>query len=257
MNACWTIFKKEVKGYYKTPGLYIIGFLVALVLSWVFPALLKQFADQSQTFMMQPGVPKQMLNIHYGVFLRELSYLNLILIFLVPALTMKLFAEEKKLRTFDLLLTSPVTSWQIVLGKYFAALVAVLGILGVALSYPLVTKTVADVQFLQLGIAFVGLLFVAAVYASMNLFSSALTENGIVAYVLSVIFNIAVWFVGIGAEMADTETARKVFEHISLNTHLTGFVEGTVRTNGLVFFVSLIALFTFLSERVVEATRWR
>ncbi len=109
---------------------------------------------------MQQGVPTNQLNIHYGVFLRELSYLNLLLIFVVPALTMKLFAEEKKLRTFDLLLTSPVTSLQIVLGKYFAALGAVAGLVILALLYPLATATIAKINWVPLFIAFLGIFLV-------------------------------------------------------------------------------------------------
>ena len=95
------------------------------------------------------------------------------------------------------------------------------------------------------------------VYAAMDLFASSLTENTIVAYIISIMFNLSIWFIGIGAEVVDSEAGRKVFEHLSLSSHLSALVEGTIRTNGLVFFFSVIVLFCFLAERVVESSRWR
>ncbi len=257
MSGAVTIFKKEIKGFYFNSTFWVICFLVSLVFSWVYPIQLNLFSQLLTNYVMQQGVPQNQLNIHYGVFLRQLSYLNLLLIFVVPALTMKLFAEEKKLRTFDLLLTSPVTSAEIVIGKYFAALGAVAGIVFLGFIYPLATSSLAKLNWPPLFIAFMGIFLVGGVYTAMNLFTSSLTENSIVAYVASVILNISIWFVGIGAEVVDGEIARKVFEHVSLSSHLSSLVEGTVRTNGLIFFISIIVLFCFLAERVVESSRWR
>lgn len=257
MNASFIILKKELKGFYANPTFYIICFLVSLMFSWIYPIQLYGFGQLLMNYVAQQGIPANQLNIHYGVFLRQLSYLNLILIFVVPALTMKLFAEEKKLRTFDLLLTSPVTSAQIVIGKYLAALGAVAGVVLLALSYPVATAALAKINWGPLLIAFLGIFIVGSVYAAMNLFCSALTENSLVAFVMSVILNVSIWFIGVGAEVVDSEVARKIFEHVSLSTHLSSLVEGTIRTNGLVFFGSVIVLFCFLAERVVESSRWR
>lgn len=257
MSGAVTIYKKELKGFFFNPTYWVICFLISLVFSWVYPIQLNLFSQLLTNYVMQQGVPQNQLNIHYGVFLRQLSYLNLLLIFIVPALTMKLFAEEKKMRTFDLLLTSPVTSLEIVLGKYLAALSAVGGLIILGLLYPMATATLAKINWAPLMIAFFGLFLVGAVYAAMSLFCSSLTENSIVAYVGSVIFNVSIWFIGVGAEVVDGERARKIFEHISLSSHLSALVEGTVRTNGLIFFASLIVLFCFLAERVVESSRWR
>ena len=257
MNGTLTIFKKELKGFYFNPTFWVICFLISVIFSWVFPIQLNLFAQFLTNYVMQQGVPTNQLNIHYGVFLRQLSYLNLLLIFVVPALTMKLFAEEKKLRTFDLLLTSPVTSLQIVLGKYFAALGAVAGLVFVAFLYPLSTSLLATLNWTPLLIAFCGIFLVGGVYSAMDLFASSLTENTIAAYIISIMFNLSIWFIGIGAEVVDSEAGRKIFEHMSLSTHLSALVEGTIRTNGLVFFFSVIVLFCFLAERVVESSRWR
>jgi ABC-2 type transport system permease protein len=258
MSGTSTIFKKEVKGFFLSPSFYVIAFLVSVVLSWSYPIQLNLFSQLLQNYVFQQNLPNMnQLNIHYGLFLRHLSYLNLLLIFVVPALTMRLLAEEKKLRTFDLLLTSPVTSTDIVLGKYLAALAAVGGIVLLALAYPLATATMTKLNWGPLLIAFLGIFLVGAAYAAMNLFCSSLTENALVAYVTSVVFNVSIWFVGIGVEMTDSQTIRQIIEHVSINTHLSSLVEGTIRTSALVFLVSLVALFCFLAERVVESSRWR
>lgn len=257
MNPTMTIFKKEFRGFLFSPGFLLVCALVMTIVSWIYPTQLKVFDMQLKNAMFQQGMPTQGLNIHYAVFLRLLQYVNLMLILVVPALTMRLFAEEKKMRTFDLLLTSPVTSVQIVLGKYFAALGAILVVMGLAFLYPATTWIFASFNWLPLIVAFAGIFLVAAVYAAMNLFCSSLTESAIVAYVMAVIFNLSIWFIGIGAEIADGATIRAVLDHVSLNSHLASLVEGTVRTSSLIFFGSVIFLFGFLSERVVESHRWR
>lgn len=257
MQGFFTIFKKDLRGFYTSPVFYVVALLVAIVMSWVFPIQLNIFNQMTKNAMFQQGMPQQQMNIHYGLFIRHLSYLNLMLIFVVPALTMRLLSEEKKMRTFDLLLTSPVTSIQIVLGKYLAALGAIGGIVLMAFLYCAFTGFFAKFSWPLLIVAFVGIFLVGAVYVAMDLFCSSLTESGIASFVMAVILNIGIWFVGIGAEVVDSQTARQVFEHISLNGHLSAFVEGTLRTSALIFLASVIGLFMFLSERVIEAHRWR
>ena len=257
MRSAWIIAKKELKGFYLTPAFYFIVFLIAIILSFLFPVHFSMFSQILQ--MAQPGMETgQQSNIHYGLYLRHLSYINLILIFIVPALTMKLFAEEKKMRTFDLLLTSPVTSWQIVGGKFIGVAGAIFGVMLLGLIYPLITLMfVNQIHWPSLMLAFFGIFGLGLIYAAMNLFCSSLTESVLISYIMSVILNVSIWFVGIGVEAVDSQWARQIFEHISLSTHLSGMVEGTLRLQSLVFFVSAIGLFLFLSERVVESHRWR
>ena len=252
----YAIFKKEVKGFVLSPNFLLVCALTATILSWVFPTTLKMFDMQIKQAQFSGMGPSQAMNIHYGVFLRHLSYMNLILIFIVPALTMRLFSEEKKLKTFDLLLTSPVTSAQIVIGKLSAALVAIFCVMLISFLYPLYTRVFAEINWTTLAVAYLGIFLVAAVYAAMDLFCSSLTESGM-AYVMAVILNVFIWFVGMGVDVVDSSLARQIFEHISLNQHLSGLVEGTLRTTGLIYFGSLIFFFGFLAERVVESARWR
>lgn len=257
MRGAWIVFKKEIAGFFKSPLFYFLSFMMTILLSILFSISLDKFSQTSSNAMLQFGTQPQLLNIHYSVFLPHLSIINLIFIFLVPALTMKLISEEKKVRTFDLLLTSPISSISIVLGKYFAALVTILGLIVVSFIYPAVSRQVFEFSWAPTLVASFGIFLVAAVYIAMNLFASSLTENGLIAFVLSIIFNLSIWFVGALNESFDEPYLKNFLEHISLNNHLAGMIEGTIRTSGLVFLLSLIVLFCFLTERVIESSRWR
>lgn len=256
MSSILTIASKEFKGFVKNPTFYIMMTLMTLILSSLFTIQLQRFFQMGSMAMMQPGMAAQ-LNIHYTVFLNHLQILNLLLIFIVPAITMRLFSEEKKLRTFDLLLTSPLKSYEIVIGKYLGAMMALFVVFLVAFAYPLGTAFFAKINWAPLIIAFLGIYLISAVYAAMNLFCSSLSESILIAYVTAAILNIAVWFISQGVEFADSQWARDILEHISLSFHISGLIEGTIRTNSLIYFLSSIGLFLFLNERVVESHRWR
>lgn len=252
------LFKKDVKIFFTTPVFYMVAFMASLIMSWLFPIRLYEFHRGLSSYMFQPGMGSpQQLNIHFALFLQQLSLLNLLLIFLIPALTMKMLSEEKKMRTFDLLLTSPIRSYEIVLGKFLAVAVAILAICLVALSYCAWMGFYTEFSWSMLFLAFAGIFLTGLVYAAMNLFCSALTESSLGAFAMAIVFNVAIWFVGAGADLSDNQTIRSIFEHVSLGTHLGSFVEGNLRTSSIVFLMSLIGLFLFLSERVVEANRWR
>lgn len=257
MRGTFVIFKKELAAYFLSPLFYFISFLMTSLLSIMFAMSLDKFNYTVSNAMMQFGASTQQQNIHYAVFLPHLSLVNLLLIFLVPSLCMRLLAEEKKMHTFDLLLTSPVTSVAIVTGKYLATLVTILGLIAVTMIYPIIASHIAAFPWAPTIIAALGIFLVSAVYAAMNLFASSLTDNGLIAFVLSIVFNLSIWFIGALNESFDDPTSKKILEHLSINTHLSGLIEGTIRTSGLVFIFSLIFLFCFLTERVIESSRWR
>ena len=257
MNSIYVIFKKELAGFFASPLFYFIAFLMTSLLSVMYSLTLDKFVYLAANPMLQMGASGQQQNIHYAVFLPHLSLVNLMLMFLVPALAMRLLAEEKKMRTFDLLLTCPLRSVQIITGKFLALVTIVFALIALALIYPLITRRIAEFSWAPTLIAALGIFLVAIVYASMNLFASSLTENSLVAFIVSIVLNLAVWFLGALNETFDGGVVKKILEHLSLNNHLAALIEGTFRTNGFVFFASLIFLFCFLTERVVESTRWR
>ena len=177
--------------------------------------------------------------------------------FFIPALAMRLLSEEKKSRTFDLLLTSPLTSMDIVLGKFFALFSVSFAITLIAAIYFILSRRMFEFSWAPTLIATLGILFVAAVYSAVSLFASSLTENTMISLALGIVFNISLWIIGGLADLFDGPIAKPIFDQLSMNNHLQSMIEGVIKTNGLVFFVSLIFLFCFLTERVVESSRWR
>lgn len=257
MSVTFALFRKELRGFFLSPSFYLVCGLMTTLLGWTYAIKLDTFASQVSNMMYNPMLPAGLGNIHYMVFAPHLGYVNLALLLLIPGITMRLFSEEKKMHTMDLLMTSPITSAQIVIGKYFAALAAILAMMFIAFLYPLATAFFAKINWGSLVVAFIGIFLVGAVYAAMDLFCSSLTESMIASLFMAVIFNILIWFFGMGVEVVDSPSVRAILEHISLNTHLSAMVEGTVRTSGLIFIFSVIFLFCFLAERVVESSRWR
>lgn len=257
MKMIWIIFKKEILGFYKSPLFYLIAFLSTILLSITFSMGLQNFAMTISNSMYQMGVSSQQMNIHYSVFLQHLSFLNLMFMFFVPALAMRLIAEEKKTRTFDLLLTSPVESFQIVIGKFLALFSVVFSITLVACIYFVISRRMFEFNWGPTMVAAFGILLVGAVYCAVSLFASSLTENTMISFSLGIVFNISLWILGGLSEVFEGPISKPIFEQISLNQHLQGMIEGVLKTNGLIFFCSLIFLFCFLTERLVESARWR
>lgn len=257
MRGFIAIFKKELLSYFRAPLFYVLSGLLCVFFSFLFALSLQQFSQTSQQGMFNPQIPSEAFNIHFGLFINHLSQLNLALLLVVPALTMRLLAEEMKLKTSELLLTAPVTSATIVLSKYLSAVVVILCLSLIALLYPLFTVFFAKIDWAPLMIAFFGIVLVGMVYAAIDLFCSSLSESIIVSYVLAALLNILIWFLGAGAGLVDSVALKGVFEHISLGSHMMAFIVGTIKTSSLVFILSLIAVFLLLTERVLESRRWR
>jgi ABC-2 type transport system permease protein len=196
MKMIYTVFKKEFLGFYKSPLFYLIAFLSTILLSVTFSMGLQNFAMSTSNSMYQMGVSSQQMNIHYAVFLQHLSFLNLMFMFFVPALAMRLIAEEKKNRTFDLLLTSPIESYQIVVGKFLALFSVVFSITLVACIYFIISRRMFEFSWGPTLVAAFGILLVGSVYSAVSLFASSLTENTMISFSLGIVFNISLWIVG-------------------------------------------------------------
>lgn len=258
MKPIWIILVKELRSIFYSPIFYLITFLATILMGITYAISLWNFSQTlSNAMLNMMGGQSQQQNIHYVVFVPHLSLLNLIYIFIIPALSMRLISEEKKNRTFDLLLTSPITSTQIVLGKYLSLLVVNLGLALMTLVYIFIAARMFEFSFAPTLLALFGIYACGAAYAAMNLFASSLTDSAMISFFTGIVFNIAIWVVGGLTDLVDYPTLKAVVDQISLNAHLQPLIEGVVKTSGLVFFASVIFIFCFLTERVVESVRWR
>lgn len=253
MRAVMTLAWKDLKALLTSPLFYIVAGVGTVLWSYSYMRILLEFAERSRMFS-QPGMESGP-NIQNTVFMAHISQTNLLFIFVLPALTMRLLAEEKRMRTYDLLLTSPVSATQIAVGKFLAGWGAALALAFISMMYPLSTRVVAEFPMGPLLSAYAGLALVAGVYVAVGLFASSLTESIMLSVILGLMFNLFLWFIPQGAGEAQFYTP--VLEYMSLGQHFWNFIVGAVKLNSAVFLISIIALFVFLTQRVVESTRWR
>ncbi len=259
MRGLLVIAGKDLKTYFMSPLFYMIAGICTIVWSFVFGTAIDQFMGASVSQMMQSmqGDAAEGINLHRTVIAYHASIVNLLMIMATGALSMRLLSEEKKQRTFDLLLTSPVTATDIAVGKLIAGTLAAWGLLAVSLLYPLSLTVFGRLEWGPLATTYIGLMFLAGVYVSVGLFASSLTESSVLAVVMAILFDFMLFFISAPAQSADGPVQKAIFEHLSIGSHLSTFVSGSIGLSAVVFFSSLIFLFTLLTQRVIESARWR
>jgi ABC-2 type transport system permease protein len=185
-----------------------------------------------------------------------LGWSGFFLLFLGPALTMRLFAEEEKLGTIELLLTAPVRDVEVVLGKFLAGLGVMSVMLIVTLYYPAMLAGFGDPDWGPIASGYLGIFLLGAVFLSMGLFASSLTSSQIAAYMLGTALVLSTWFVGHAADTLGEKTG-EFLRRISVSTYFPGFGRGVIDTNAVVYYISIVCVFIFLTVRSLESRRWR
>lgn len=256
MRKICTIASKDFWSLIVSPMFFLATGASALLMSYSYLRGLKEFSESSMMRAMNFG-GESGGNIQFTVFMSHISITNLLFVLITPAFTMRLLAEERKLRTYDLLLTSPVTATDIAVGKFLAGFGAALVLVGISFLYPLATRAIAEFSLKQLGAAYLGLSLVIGTYVAVGVFASSLTESVVLAVVLGWIMNLCLWFISQGTTFFDDAKFVSLMEHMSLGQHFANFVRGTLHISSFVFLLSCIAFFVFLTQRVVESSRWR
>ena len=236
--------------------LFLLGAGASCIfISYVFPRELFQFAASYMTPAF--GAPGGGRNIHFDVFVPHVSLVNLLLLFFIPAFSMRLLAEEKKNNTFDLLITAPISTLQIVLGKYLALLAALTLFIMVTAVYPLSTGLFVDIPKGPFTATFSGLFLLAAVYGAAGIFASSLTASPWLGVIMGVIFNISLWFISQGKDFSNNPVFQSAMEYLSLSSHFVNFIKGSLVISSIVFFLSCVVFFLFLTHKTIEFNRWR
>ena len=257
MKGAWVIAWRDLRGYFGGVGFYVISALVTAFLGLTYATNLRELANRSAYQGLSHGSGD--VNVHQSLFIQHISSLNLLLLFLVPFLTARLLSEERKTRTMDLLLTSPVASWQIVLGKMIAGCCVSWMLVALSFIYPLVTARFVEggLEWKLLLSSYGGMMLLAGAYVAVGLFASSLTESMVLSGVVAIVLSLFLWFVAWTASLIDQPTLRDVMNHVAVVTHFRNLATGSLQTVSLIFFFSLIFFYGFLTERVVESARWR
>lgn len=238
MSIAVAVARREMKTFFNSPIAYIVLGTFLLVGGWFFfaPLFLSRTASLRGFFQLAP----------------------LMFVFFVPAITMRLFAEERKSGTFELLLTLPMQDWEVVAGKFMGAL----GMMGAALACTLpyaitVSMLVAKGGHFDWGpvvAGYVGLLLLAASFAAVGLWASALSRNQIVAFIISLLLCFSLYFVDKFAVLFP-ESVSAALQFLSVDYHFNNIARGVLDTRDGVFYLSLITLGLLLTTRAVASAR--
>lgn len=254
MRNVFTIFGKEIRSYFASPIAYGLMAFFALIAGYFFYVYVAMFVRQGvEAQMMGRGFP---MNVNEWVIRPMLMNLSVIGLFVIPMITMRLFAEEKARGTIELLATSPVHDWQIIVGKWLAALALYAAILGLSLLNVLVLFFYGRPDISPIFTGYLGLLLLGGTLLAIGTFISTTTKNQIVAGVGTFAIALLLWVLD-WVSSYDTSAWAKVVSYMSVITHFEPFAKGVIDTKDVIFYVSFIFFGLFLTARSMESLRWR
>ncbi len=253
------IFRKELQGYFASPLAYIVAAVFWLLSGFFLVSILlgPEGIIQQVALREQMGMPAPPIDVAY-VFVRSFfEVIGSLILFILPILSMGLYAEERKRGTLELLATSPLTNWAVALGKLLGVVTFFTAMLLPLLIYEAIALSAADPP-IQPGVpllALVGLILLAASILSLGMFISSLTESTILAAILTFALVLLLWVIdlianGIGGPVEEA------LGHLSLLEHYSNLVRGVLDTSSLVLFASYIILGLFLTAQSIEALRF-
>ena len=237
MRTAQAVAWKEIQVYFSNPTAYIVG-MMFLALSGFF------FARD----LNDPFPQASLVNFFDGA--------TIILILIAPALTMRLMAEEQKLGTIELLLTSPVRDWEVIIGKYVASFVFLIATVALTLYYTILLYVFASPDPGPIYAGYLGLALYGGAALAIGLLCSTLTSNQIVAAVVAMGILLVMFFANLASDNIGG-TASTIISEISIRSHFEDFDRGIIDTKHVVYYLSVIAFFLFMSVRALESRRWR
>jgi ABC-2 type transport system permease protein len=246
------IADRELRAYFSSPIAYIIIGFFLLPFGVFFYLYLAAFVRQGLQQAQFGGA----MNINQNVIRYVLQNASVIILFIMPMITMRTYSEEKRSGTIELLLTSPLTDVEIILGKFFGALGLYIAMLSVTLPYMGILFYYVNPEWRPLVAAYLGLLLMGGAFVSLGLLISSTTNNQIVAGIVSFVVFLLLWIVGWFADSAGP-TIGPITSWLSITEHFDDFSKGIIDTKHVLYYLSLITFGLFLTAKSVDTERWR
>ena len=238
IKTVYALFKKELLTYFNSPIAYIFIGVFLVVGNWLF---FKWFFLIGQASMRN-----------------YFSLLPWIFLFMAPALTMRLWAEEKRSGTIEFLLTLPITNWQVVLAKFFGALVFLFLALLMTFTLPITVMTLGHADFGPILGSYLGSLLLGGSYLALGLFISSLTKNQIIAFILGVMACFGFFMVGADFVLAGAPMSLAPFmKFIGLGSHFSSIAKGVIDSKDVIYYISFMFIFLWINVRVIENRAWK
>jgi ABC-2 type transport system permease protein len=243
---------------FSTPVAWVLLAGYLLLTGFFFFVSLGIFLQQIQQIQaMQLFDYLSRLNLNSYVITPALGSCSFILLFVVPLVTMRVFAEERANGTFELLLTSPLTVWEIVLGKFGATVAFVALLVALSALFPALLFAYGDPEALQTLAGLIGLFAFGAALSAMGCFASILTRSQIIAALVSILGALLLYMLGFAAQLAPEGAPRAFLEYLSIGSHFDTMLGGLIRGQDLVYFAAFVLFFLALVRAVLESLRWR
>jgi ABC-2 type transport system permease protein len=259
MRKTLAIFEKEFKSFFYSPMAYIvIGIFTALtgVFFYLYLSNFVEAAFMDQIRSQQYRQMPQRFNLNLMLIRPYFWNIALISLFTLPAITMRLFSEEKKQGTVELLYTTPLTSLQIIMGKFLAGLAFYFVLLIPTMFFQSLLFVYGDPEFLPVLSGYLGLLLLGSAFISIGLFISTMTENQIIAAIAGFAASLLLWVIGWGANYAGP-TLSPVLEYVSIINHFEDFAQGVIDSAHVAYYILFSFFGIYLSLKSIESIKWR
>jgi len=238
------ILKKELKEMFSSPLLYVLSGLFCFMMGWLFFNYLQQAKNLSTASMAQTVITPLFGNI------------NFIFVFLAPLITMRAFAEEQKQHTLDLLLSSKLTLFQIVWGKFLAQLGMILFMLLFTFIFPIILSFSGYNDWGVVLTSYLGVVLSVMAYLAVGLFCSSVTDNQIVAALLTFCFLLGSMLLVITVNATNNYIFAMMVQYLTIPFHYEAFSKGVIRSYSLIYFATFIGFFFLLTIKSLQSRKW-
>ena len=247
MRKVWAIIRRELIAYFSSPLAYIVMTAFLLMQGYIF-YLIVSFLNNPMTPAMTP------LRLFFG----GTMFFWMFLLFVVPVITMRLIAEERRSGTVEVLLTSPITEGQVVVGKFLAALVFYIVLWLPTVIYVLVLGRHSDIDFGPVLAGYLGVLLLGFLLLAVGTFASTVTDNQLIAAIIAFAAMVGLFSIGLVEQlMLSSSVIKSAFGHMNLWTQMDDFAKGIVDTRHVIYQLSGGVLFLFLAAKSLEVKKWR
>lgn len=248
MRSFWPIYKRELFAFFVTPLAWVLITVFLFIQGMHFFLLVDHFASMGPAASDQTPIQ---------AFFGNTVLLYLVLFLLIPPMTMRLFAEERRSGTIELLMTAPVSSWSVVLAKYASVLTTYVAMWAPTAFYLVILQRSGEVDWGVAASAYLGVFLVGAGYLSLGLLMSAVTTSQFLALIMTALVVLGLFILGVGEFVTREGTLmHAVCSHVSVWAHMNDFASGIVDTRRIVFYGSCAILPLFVTVRAVDAWRW-
>lgn len=266
MRGTWAIWKRETRYYFSSPAAYVLIAVFLLVADLAFLYMFNYYTVQSGQFGRFASDPPFDFTPNWIIEIM-FDFLGTVVLIILPFLTMRLIAEERRQGTDELLLTTPIKIIDIIMGKYLAALTLIAVMLGLSVYMPILLDRYSEIAWRPVLIGYLGLFLMSATFISFGLFISSLTESQLVAGLVTFGMLLGLWLISgmgdIAGRVLDvfspgfSASVEGALKYLSLNDHLSPFIKGVIDTRDLLFYATAAGFGIFLTHRSIESTRWR